>query len=150
MKNILLLGIFLITINANLKSQNYNHAVVDGELRVTSHDFWGALISIDATDVENGRNWWIKSLGGEAGEGQGKFAIHPLDATETEQYFLIEPNGNIGLGTNTPTAKLQIENGDVYLSDVNSGIIMKSPDLNCWRVQVENDGSFKSTAIACP
>lgn len=64
--------------------------------------------------------------------------------------FRIKHNGNVGIGSQNPASKLQISNGDVYIDDINSGIIMKSPDGQCWRVTVGNDGQFISTAITCP
>lgn len=60
-------------------------------------------------------------------------------------------NGSVAIGTtNTPTTKLQVSNGDVYIDNIGSGVIMKSPNGNCWRVTVDNTGGFVSNAIACP
>ncbi|MET3539090.1 hypothetical protein [Chryseobacterium limigenitum] len=58
--------------------------------------------------------------------------------------------GNIGIGTTNPNTKLQVKNGDVYLETVGNGVIMKAPDGNCWRVRVNNGGTFASDLIACP
>ncbi len=65
--------------------------------------------------------------------------------------LLLSAEGNLGLGTNAPKSKLQIKEGDVYLEDINSGIIMKSPNLTCWRVQIDNNGELIKTALSnCP
>jgi hypothetical protein len=39
---------------------------------------------------------------------------------------------------------------DVYITDYQKGIILTSPDGNCWRVTVENDGTLTRTQIICP
>jgi hypothetical protein len=62
----------------------------------------------------------------------------------------ISADGNVGIGTTAPKAKLHIKDGDIYINCLNNGIIMKSPDEQCWRVTVENDGSIVSSPMACP
>lgn len=56
----------------------------------------------------------------------------------------------LGVGTETPKAKIEVANGDVYLTDPTRGIILKSPNGNCWRVTVDNAGNLVRTQIACP
>ena len=51
----------------------------------------------------------------------------------------IEENGRIG-----------VKSSDVYLENIGSGVIIKSPNGNCWRVTVNNSGNLISTAIPCP
>ncbi len=51
-------------------------------------------------------------------------------------------NGYFSVGSHTPYAKLQVSNGDIYIRDINKGIIMKSPDGNCWRGTLDNDGKL--------
>jgi len=40
--------------------------------------------------------------------------------------------------------------GDIYLSDVQSGIIMKSPNGQCWRGVMTDAGSLSFTQTTCP
>ena len=58
--------------------------------------------------------------------------------------------GNTGIGTYTPRAKLEVSDGDVYISGINKGLIMKDADSNCWKVTVNTDGSLSSNSIICP
>lgn len=59
-------------------------------------------------------------------------------------------DGNVGLGTSLPNSKLEISNGDVFLNTPNKGVIMKSPDGQCWRLSVNNNGTANFTALSCP
>jgi hypothetical protein len=41
--------------------------------------------------------------------------------------------------------------GDIYIEDIDKGIIMKSPDGKCWRGKLDNSGSLHFTELdACP
>jgi hypothetical protein len=62
----------------------------------------------------------------------------------------LDKTGNLGIGTKTPKAKLEVTNGDVYVNDNTKGIILKSPNGGCWRVTVDNTGNFVRTSITCP
>ncbi|MFN8343734.1 MAG: LamG domain-containing protein [Spirosomataceae bacterium] len=62
----------------------------------------------------------------------------------------IEANGNVGIGTTAPKAKVQVTDGDVFIDNSNRGIILKSPNGTCWRVTIDDSGNFVRTSIACP
>jgi hypothetical protein len=57
---------------------------------------------------------------------------------------------NVGFGTKSPAAKVEIANGDVFISDVDKGIIMKSPDGNCWKGVLDNTGMLQFSPVECP
>jgi uncharacterized protein len=57
---------------------------------------------------------------------------------------------NTGIGTVAPNAKLHVKNGDVYVENINAGVILKSPDGNCWRITVGNTGLLTATSVTCP
>ena len=59
-------------------------------------------------------------------------------------------NGNTGFGTDKPQTRIHLEDGDIYLSDIQSGIIMKSPDGQCWRGRLNELGVLVFTSIDCP
>jgi|GEM_PF-1428645 len=58
--------------------------------------------------------------------------------------------GNVGIGTTEPAAKLQIADGDIFISDIDRGILMKSPDGQCWRGTLDNMGILNFEPINCP
>jgi len=58
--------------------------------------------------------------------------------------------GFLGLGTPEPMAKLDIADGDIFIEDIDRGIIMKSPDGRCWKGTMDNSGSLNFHEIDCP
>ena len=56
--------------------------------------------------------------------------------------------GKVGIGTTDPKARLQIADGDVFIQDINKGIIMKSPDGSCWRGTLSNAGQLEFVKLA--
>jgi hypothetical protein len=76
-------------------------------------------------------------------------AIIP-DLVRAPDGLYIDKYGSIGIGVENPEAKLQVANGDIYISDIEKGIIMKSPDGKCWRGVLDNSGQLNFTTIDCP
>ena len=70
--------------------------------------------------------------------------------------FTFNPTNNyMGIGSTGFTAsiarsKLHVFNGDVNIDQIGSGIILKSPNGQCWRVTIDNTGNLIRTAITCP
>ncbi|MCO5257571.1 MAG: T9SS type A sorting domain-containing protein [Lentimicrobium sp.] len=61
--------------------------------------------------------------------------------------LFLSNSGNVGIGSGEPVAKLQVKDGDIFIEDINRGIIMKSPDGSCWRGVLNNQGQLEFTLL---
>lgn len=68
----------------------------------------------------------------------------------------ITPNGRLGIGKflgffdPSPLAELHVNDGDIFIDNPAKGVIMKSPNGQCWRMTVSNTGQPVFTSITCP
>ncbi len=93
-------------------------------LHIKDGQSWGSDLSIDATGLPGGRRWLLISTAGTASEGQGKFLIKDNNAGLVR--LTIDPSGNVGIGTTSPTAKLEVA-GDIKTT---SNFIVKDSSNN--------------------
>jgi len=42
------------------------------------------------------------------------------------------------------------EDGDMYVDNACYGLILTSPNGDCWRMTIEDDGTNKFTKVDCP
>jgi len=59
-------------------------------------------------------------------------------------------SGFVGISTTTPKSKLHVEDGDVFISNIYRGIIMKAPNGKCFRYRPNNNGQLVGVEIPCP
>ncbi len=113
-----------------------------------------------------GSDSYTHYLGGIRGKISGNISIYPeksvisavigedkiLSSQSYAGYFIGKGyfSDSLGLGTKEPKAKLEVADGDIYISDIEKGIIMKSPDGQCWRGTLDNTGSLTFNQIDCP
>ncbi len=74
-----------------------------------------------------------------------------------EAFLWYFDNYDLKFGTNTTerlriknTGNIEVKTGDVYIENIGSGVIMKSPNGNCWRMTVSDAGLPVVTSITCP
>jgi len=60
---------------------------------------------------------------------------------------VIVANGNVGIGTTSPTSKLEVDGGDIEVDDSASGLILRSPDGTRYRITVANGGGLAVTSV---
>ncbi|RLD61315.1 MAG: hypothetical protein DRJ05_02880 [Bacteroidetes bacterium] len=63
-------------------------------------------------------------------------------------HMILTEEGKLGIGSLEPDAKLQV-NGNIFIDDPFSGLILKSPDGQCWKGTANNCGNFVLERIDC-
>jgi hypothetical protein len=123
---------------------------------------WQTALNLRNTSSSSWR--WAMVTGGSAnnqpleGVGQGNFGIanDNTNSLNTTYPLIISTDDKVGIGmgqggsTNAPKTQLHVKTGDIYIEQVTSGVIMKSPNGQCWRMAVSNAGAPVFTAIPCP
>lgn len=71
------------------------------------------------------------------------FNFHP-----TTNYMAV--GSTSAFNSRTAKSRLHVFGGDVNVDQIGSGIILKSPNGNCWRVTIDDAGNLVRTAISCP
>ena len=78
---------------------------------------------------------------GAVGLGSNTAVLGSATITKTRLH------GNVGIGTDAPASSLDVADGDVEVSQIASGIILKSPDGTRYRVTVANGGTLAVAAV---
>ena len=134
-------GGILSTENANqLNGINFGAASGGGQLLymgTSSDDYNGFQVSDNENSI-TGRDLVTGSLLRLlANDGSGNF----------EERVTFLNNGNVGIGTATPTSLLTVEDGDIEITNKNNGLIVYSQDGTAWRVSVSDLGVVTATAV---
>ena len=69
-----------------------------------------------------------------------------LKTNNTPQLY-VDNSGNVGIGTDSPASKLEVDGGDIEVDDSASGLILRSPDGTRYRVTVDNSGNLVRTSL---
>jgi len=89
-------------------------------------------------------------VGSTSISGYINFSTRASGTTGRVERMRLDQNGNLGIGTTGPDARLHVKNGDVYLEDIGDGIIMKDANGNCWRYTPATNGVLQGVMIVCP
>ena len=97
----------------------------------------GLISSIDSVSAFISPSFW--------GAGGTYVPLH-LQTSEVTR-LAITTAGNVGIGTTSPSSKLQVSAGDVEVDTIAKGVILKSPDGTRYRVTVANGGTLSVAAV---
>ncbi|NNE15804.1 MAG: hypothetical protein HKN51_12545 [Saprospiraceae bacterium] len=73
----------------------------------------------------------------------------PLNPNPTQEDIDNDGIGDVCDSNNVVDELMHIEN-NIFLDNLYSGIIVRSPDGNCWMITVINDGTVQSVNVTCP
>ncbi len=127
-------------------------SINDRDVVIASDDDVSTGIRIEDFGA-GGQSYSFVSTNNASSLGGGKFILYNDSGTGSafqKTRISISENGNVGIATHEPQAKLQVSDGDIYIEEVNSGVIMKSPNGQCWRMTVNNSGQPEFNSIVCP
>lgn len=93
----------------------------------------GLLVNMQSGEVKMG-----------ALSGSGYF---PTFWSNGVEIMRLSTTGLVGIGTTSPTSKLQVSAGDVEVDTIAKGVILKSPDGTRYRVTVANGGTLSVAAV---
>lgn len=83
--------------------------------------------------------------------GAGNDIFGLADNNGINRITVVQNTGNVSIGTNiNAMSKLHVFGGDVNIDDIGAGVIIKSPNGQCWRISVSNAGVLSATSIVCP
>ena len=69
----------------------------------------------------------------------------------SEGNYIFGNDANVLIKATETETSLQIKEGDIYIEDIDFGIIMKSPNGKCWRGQVDDNGQLNFSELEnCP
>ena len=109
--NIILLTIISLVLLVSVNAATVSHSASEitagtfgaGDFTITNNQ--EVFLGIKNTET-NGRDFRLVSAGSGAGIGVGKFSIY--DSTAGQSRLVIDTSGNVGIGTTTPNAKLDV------------------------------------------
>lgn len=165
--NLLTICLFLIPIStqAQLELLEVNGVAKIG-IDIGTPPSWTPTLAIFGDNIPGNFVQFIKQGGDGADKGiiiqspnssasgrifmeDNKFIIGRGNAGNNK-VLIFDVIGNIGIGQETPLSKLHVTDGDIYIDNISNGVIMKSPDTQCWRYTPDNTGQLIPSAITCP
>ncbi|MBE0638177.1 MAG: T9SS type A sorting domain-containing protein, partial [Bacteroidales bacterium] len=74
---------------------------------------------------------------------------HSSIAFSGEHFIIAKENDHLSFNTSQDKTFL-FHNGDIFIEDITKGIIMKSPNGQCWRGVLSDNGQLVFSVVTCP
>lgn len=118
-------------------------------------DTWQTVLRIDNSSVAPSASWAFSLAGsGNTASPVSSFSLYNGTADRFVWSADVASSSLAVGGTNNkilaPKSKLHVYGGDVNIDQIGSGIILKSPNGQCWRITIDNTGNLVRTSITCP
>ncbi len=117
------------------------------KLHIRADQYEDANILLEASASNKKSSFLMSGIKAVFGTSQENQSLSIVTGTTNTRMFINAETGNIGVGSEDPMAKFQVKDGDIFIEDINRGIIMKSPDGRCWRGVLNNSGQLEFTEI---
>ncbi len=115
------------------------------EVQTTASSGYGPALILNGASITNGRNWQIISSGSSDGLGLPTGKLGFYDATSVAVRMAIDSSGNVGIGTTSPSVKLEI--GDAVNSQLASYVTNSNSGTGAYaEVGARNGYSYASAA----
>jgi hypothetical protein len=145
--------------NIALSISQQNTGGSSAAMDISGDDTWQTVVRL-RNNAYVGREYQLQVAGpGNNDLTPRAFALYHGTSNGANPAFILNTdgsdNGYLAVGSynyraQVPRSRLHVFNGDVNIEDIGRGIIMKSPNGQCWRVTVSNTGTLVTTSIACP
>jgi len=152
-----------IPVNGCVNIQDYNLALSATQVDCGTYDFNVSYENILPEEISS-YTWNFGSVGGasdatptHAFENPGEYEIKVTIETTTGCVLSETMTLEVTEGANDPTCEfcealvhVEVDQADLFINDNCYGMIIKSPNGNCFRIKVDDDGTLFSQAIDCP
>jgi hypothetical protein len=129
-----------------LQVKGVTSASNDGLISAEAH---GVGAGLYAENFGEGIGAYGFSSQGHGVHGQSSTGYAVFSSGKTKVTGKLEVDGNTGLGTSTPKARLHVTGGNIFIAQPNS-LVITSPNGSCWFVRVTNEGTLSASSITCP
>jgi len=131
------------------------HSVVNIRLRAGQNDSFTSLSHMSETYTASPNQadfgqLWTTGAGLLLRAHGGIIRLETSVDGATIERMRIDKEGNVGIGTSEPNAKMEVSGGDVYINEIGKGIILRSPNGQCWRLTPDNNGAPQFSLVDCP
>jgi hypothetical protein len=121
------------------------------DLRITGTGPVGSGITLESTGTAGRTYSLLSTADNTVGGGFPGGRLAFFDVTANAYRMVLDSSGNLGIGTVGPNAKLHVSGGDVAITNLGSGVILKAVDgPKCFRITVTNLGGLIQSEVTCP
>jgi len=110
-------------------------------------DAGGVVSHMKSSDSPYAMQHMENSSGKDAYIGVSSNGLSLSASAFNSEHVTVQANGFMGVGTTTPSSKLEVDGGDIEVDDSGRGLILRSSDGSRWRIYVTTSGALSSTRL---